>query len=112
MGLERVTAESFCSALEWAAAHRRKMIIRQIWYIPDEEGDVDVVPGQWYDLESRSGCLLWNDPSVSEIIMEQARSVRIDRTLRCRLDLLEGKADIKDGKGLYLQIKIEIPDSL
>ena len=51
------------------------------------------------------------NPTTS-FFMDRDRSVKIDRTMRYRLDLLSGKADIRDGKGIYLQIRIEIPDTL
>lgn len=104
--------DEFLRALDWAHQQRWKMFIREIIYKTTADGRREPVIGEWYSFTASDGKLRWRDPGVSEITMCQEMSVTLTRAMRFRIDLKEGKADVRDGKGLYLQIRIEIPDRL
>lgn len=111
MELKRVSFDDFRRAMMWARSNMRKMLIREIKYRTNEEGNREPVINEWYEMHYGDGQLFWTNPSTS-FFMDRDRSVKLDRTMRYRLDLLSGRADIRDGKGIYLQIRIEIPDTL
>lgn len=111
MELNRVSFDDFRRAMMWARCNMRKMLIREIKYRTNAEGNREPVISEWYEMHYGDGQLFWTNPSTS-FFMDRDRYVKLDRTMRYRLDLLSGKADIKDGKGIYLQIRIEIPDTL
>ena len=101
MELNRVSFDDFRRAMMWARCNNRT----------NAEGNREPVISEWYEMHYGDGQLFWTNPSTS-FFMDRDRYVKLDRTMRYRLDLLSGKADIKDGKGIYLQIRIEIPDTL
>ena len=68
--------------------------------------------GEWYSLSYSSGKLSWTDPTVSPFLLDHERTVTLSHAMRFRLDREEGKAEVRDGRGLYLQVRIEVPDQL
>lgn len=112
MEMQKVAMDEFLRALDWAHHEMWKMYIREIRYRTTPEGGREPVIGEWYRFTASDGKLRWRDPGASEIIICQEMSVTLTRAMRFRIDLKEGKADVRDGKGLYLQIRIEIPDRL
>lgn len=112
MALQKTPYNIFIEALERASAAGRVMSIRQIRYDNRPDGQREPVIGPWCRLTYIKGHLTWTDVTFSPFGMDQSRSVTLSRNLFYRLDTFTGKADIKDGKRLYLQIKIEIPDAL
>ena len=112
MELQKIAMDVFLRSLIWANQNRRKMMIREIGYETAADGRRRPIVGQWFELHYHGGrTLYWTNPSVP-FFEERERSVKLDRTMRYRMDTLTGKADIRGGKGLYLQIRIEIPDLL
>lgn len=111
MEMQRVPMDEFLRALDWAHYERWKMYIREIRYRTTPDGRREPVIGDWYEMRCGDKQLFWTNPSTL-FFLERDRSVKLDRTMRFRIDLKEGKADVRDGKGLYLQIRIEIPDLL
>lgn len=112
MGLDDVTFDDFRRALGWASSHGRRMLIREIRYRAGSYGRREPLIGEWYSLSYSSGKLSWTDPTVSPFLMDHERIVTLSRTMRFRLDLMDGKAEVRDGRGLYLQVRIEVPDQL
>lgn len=104
--------DEFLRALDWAHHEMWKMYIREIKYRTTADDRREPVISEWYSFTASDGKLCWRDPAASEIIIMQDKSVTLTRAMRFRIDLKEGKGDVRDGKGLYLQIRIEIPDRL
>ena len=111
MELKAVTLYDFLRAMEWAVARSHKMTIREIRYVYNGRYERERAIGEWYDLRYVGRQLRWIDTSVTPTGF-QNRSLSLDKSLRYWLDLLTGKAEIRNDKGLYLQIRIDIPDTL
>lgn len=111
MGLEVVGCRTFLEAVSWACDRGWRVVVRRIRY-RSVDGVREPVIGPWYPLLVRGGRLLWRDVEESQITAKQEMSVAVVPTMRLRLDRLAGKADVRDGGGLYLQIRMEVPDSL
>lgn len=111
MELKAVTFHDFLRAMEWAANRSRKMLIREIKYEYNEKYEKERVIGEWYELKYGSRKLFWVDTIIFPTGF-QNRMLQLDKAMRYRLDRFIGKAEIRNDKGLYLQIRIDIPDTL
>ena len=107
--MEQLPLNQFCRYLEYAEKTRMKMLIREIVTTPDRQRTVK----PWSPLSYHDSTLSWHDTTISYPRMDGYKRKILMKDMRFRMDLFQGKANIRESNSnLYLQIKIEISDTL
>lgn len=110
--MQPVQLTLFEKYLETASRQEMRTQIREISII-ETNGEKQYMIRPWFPMEFSYGTIYWTDTTVEFPKMAAYRKQKLEKSMRFRMDPQEGKADIRERKsGLYLQIKIEIPDTL
>lgn len=109
MAFEKTLYNIFLDVLSYLSRFDMRVEIREIRRSPSGERII----GPWCVLLINGRNLYWTDESFSHVGMDQKRSIQLDNTMSFELSKEEGKMQVKDRKtGLYLQMRIEVPDVL
>ena len=110
--MEQLELCKFCSYLEEAKTRGMRMEIREIETVI-KNGKRERIIRPWFPLSYHNASLFWHDTTIIFPLMDREKKKMLMKNMRFRLDPLLGKADIRQRESsLYLQIKIEIPDTL
>lgn len=102
----------FCTYLANAESNEMRMHIREIVTIVHKKERVRVIK-PWFPLRYHNHALFWKDTTIKFPLMDSYKKKELRKDMHFRLDPVLGKADVKyKEERLYLQIKIEIPDTL
>lgn len=102
----------FCTYLANAESNEMRMHIREIVTIGHKKERVRVIK-PWFPLRYHNHALFWKDTTIKFPLMDSYKKKKLRKDMHFRLDPVLGKADVKyKEERLYLQIKIEIPDTL